>query len=678
MLRLVSVKRSSAGESMSGLSRLLAASSYLSDNELADVIVENCSGIDSLGLEPFLRAVPDLAARPVALDAAIEVTLQSMRRSGVEADEAAANLASAYPALGPAIRTAHALGEAMVSTTSLAMSQNGREAITLPFDVGPLMANGTSRYQLHQLLGVGSEGPVYLAQDRSLSEPGSPAWVAIKHVGTVADEAIRARKVIHPAVVRALDKVPGPGGTWMLVFEFVRGGSLEKKWGGKTLPDRAESAARIAVQIARGVQAAHSAGLVHRDLKPGNVLLLDDGTPKVSDFGISHNLNSRATSDRSGSLGFMSPEQYRGASATVQDDVYGLGGVLFWMLTGACPNGANKQAAIELLSGGAANRDELLGKSLAGADEDLRAIVFRALAFDPDDRYASADRFVYDLETWLAHEPLRWTRPSLRRRYKLAVKRSPRAWTFAGIGAVGAILLVMCTGYMVGNAEVKREIAANELLSQKALDQQQRLQDANMVTALLAKYLRMSSDDAAGPNWLHGLTFLESTFGSRAAGDVTDTEKLWLRRVATAKSAIAEAKAKGQGDGIESLMLESSLCLWLLRAKNGQEALEHLDSVEPRWRRMLPANDEWFIYMDVFRWCGELLTVDPAAPDARERRTALYIAAVNRAKDLGETGRPVRMLLEKMKTIAESDQIVPPSGAGEAEPADGSEANAKR
>lgn len=659
MLKLVSVRHPSAGDSMSGLSRLLAASAYLSDNELADVIVENCASIDSLGLEIFLQAVPDLAGRPVALDAAIEVTLQSMRRNGLEADEAASSLAGAYPALARAIRTAHALGEAMVGTTSLAMLQTGRDAITLPFDIGPQMASGTTRYQLHQLLGIGSEGPVYLAQDRSLSEPGSPAWVAIKHVGTVADEAIRARKVIHPGVVRALDKVPGPGGTWMLVFEFVRGGSLEKKWGGKTLPDRAGSAARTAVQIARGVQAAHSAGLVHRDLKPGNVLLAEDGSPKVSDFGISHSLNARVTSDRSGSVGFMSPEQYRGAAASVQDDVYGLGGLLFWMLTGACPNGANKQAAIEFLSGGGDRRSALLAQAISGFDPDLRSIVLRALAFDPDDRYASADRFVLDLEAWLAHEPLRWTKPSLRRRYLLAAKRSPRAFAIGGAGFVGAILLIMGAGYLVGNAEVKRQVAANEVLRQISNDHQQRLQDANTMTTLMAKYLRASSDDAAGANWLHALTFVESTFGARSGGDVTDTDKLWLRRAEVAKEVIAESRARGRGDDIEPLMLESSLCLWLLRAKLGSEALRHLDSVEPRWRKMLNPDDEWFVFIDVFRRCGELLTVDPEAPDAKEQRRALYGAAVERSKDLGETGRPVKKLLEKLKPIAESSEIVP-------------------
>ncbi|MGH7242140.1 MAG: serine/threonine-protein kinase [Phycisphaerales bacterium] len=660
MLKLVSVKNAAQDEPKPGLIRLLTASAYLADNELADAIVENCASLDALGLDIFLRAIPDLASRPVALDAAIEVTLQSMRRGGAEGDEAAATLARNYPLLASAIQTAHALGEAMVSTTSLAMSNSGRGVIVLPFDVGPLQASGLPRYQLHQLLGVGSQGTVYLGQDRSLSEPGSPAWVAVKHVapGGAADEAVRARKVLHPNVVRTLDKVPGPNGSWMLVFEFVRGGSLEKKWGAKTMPDRARSAAEVMVQIACGVQAAHSAGLIHRDLKPGNVLLADDGTPKVSDFGISHNQSNQIESDRSGSLGFMSPEQFRGASSSVQDDVYGLGGILYWMLTGACPNGATRQAATQRLAVASADRDGELSHSLSGFDEDLTSICLRALTLDPDERYASADRMAMDLGSWLGNEPLRWTRPSIWRQYRLAVRRSPIAWSIAGLGVVAAVALMLTAGYFVGNAELARERASVEALSRQNSEQQLRLQTANMMTSLMTKYLRNVSDEDMGANWVHILTFIESMMGTRTSDDPTDTEQLWLSRVRVAKNAIAEARANGRGNDLEPLMLESSLCLWLLRTKNGAEALEHLDAIEPKWRKMLSPNDQWFIFMDVFRRCGEMLTVDPDAPDAAVQRRTLFAAARERSKDLGQTGRPVRMLLEKLQPIAESKEIV--------------------
>lgn len=663
MLKLVSVKSALSGERSSGVSRLLASSSYLSDGELADVIVENCGSIDSLDLGLFLRAIPDLASRPVALDAAIEVTLQSMRRSGAEGDEAAATLARAHPNLAAAIRTAHALGEAMGSTTSLAYSTSGRDAIPLPFDVGPPQASGKPRYQLHQLLGIGSEGSVYLGQDRSLSEPGSPAWVAIKHVGAAAaaDEAVRARKVLHPNVVRALDRIQGPGGSWMLVFEFVRGGSLEKKWGGKTLPDRERAAAEMCVQIARGVQAAHSAGLIHRDLKPGNVLLTEDGTPKVSDFGISHNQSSREVADRSGSLGFMSPEQFRGGSSSVHTDVYGLGGLLYWMLTGEIPNGSTKQAASEILAGSSTEREVELRRSLSGVDADLRAICLRALAFAPDDRYSSADGLALDLETWLANEPLRWTRPSLYKRWQLAIRRAPLASSVAAIGVLVAVVAVIIGGYFVGHMDVMRERARNDMLAQRNSEQQQRIQNAGILTSLMSKYLRNASEDSAGANWLHMMTFIESMMGSRVSFDPTDVTVLWENRVKVAKAALAKAATEGKQDSIESLMLESSLCLWLLRVQNGKEALQHLDHVEPRWRKMLSPDDEWFVFLGVFRKCGELLTVDSENPNASDDRRRLYEDAVAESRKLGDTGKPVAMLLDKMKPIAypESAQTAP-------------------
>lgn len=660
MLKLVAVKSTTSDGNLPGIGRLLASSSYLSDGELADVIVENCGSIDALELGLFLRTIPDLESRPVALDAAIEVTLQSMRRSGAEASEAAETLAREHPRLSAAIHTAHALGQAMGSTTQLAAASAGREPISLPFDVGPIQAGGKPRYQLHQLLGIGSQGAVYLGQDRSLSEPGSPAWVAVKHVGSCqdSDEAVLARRVLHPNVVRALDRVQGPGGSRMLIFEFVRGGSLDKKWGGGTLGDRERRAAALCVQIAKGVQAAHSAGLIHRDLKPANVLLADDGTPKVSDFGISHNQLKQAEADRSGSLGFMSPEQYHGAPSSVQDDVYGLGGLLYWMLTGETPNGDSKQAAVDALSRGAGERSERLGEELSSSDQDLAAICLRALAFRAEDRYASADRFAADLEAWLAGEPIAWTRPTMARRYRLAIKRSPLAWTIGSLGLVAAILVVMATGYFVGNAEVQRQKAEIELLSQQNQSQQERIQNASVITGLVGRYLRLNSEDSAGASWLHIMTFIESMVGSRVSSNPTDEQGLWENRVRVAKEAIADAKAMGRGDDLAPLMLESSLCLWLLRAGEGKEALDRIDAVEPRWRSMLAPDDEWFIYLSVFRKCGEILVIDPGLPDAKAKQLALYEQALEESQSIeSESGRPVRMLLDRTKLFIEGKRV---------------------
>lgn len=670
MLKLVPVKPISTSDEFSGVARILHASSYLSDNELADAIVEHCGSLMTIDLNELLKAVPDLQTRPVALDAAIEVTLKSMRRAGTEGNEAAESLAQRFPSLASAIRTAHALGEAMGSTTSLALRSGGRDAISLPFDVGPVQSSGALRYQLHQLLGIGSEGAVYLAQDRSLSEPGSPAWVAIKHVSEAAspDEALRARRVVHPNVVRVLDKVPGPSGSWMLVFEFVRGGSLEKKWGTKGFSDRSRAAAEMILQIGKGVQAAHSAGLIHRDLKPANILLTEEGVPKVSDFGISHSQNnswdggveggaSSGVGDRSGSLGFMSPEQFRGANSSVAEDVYALGGLLFWMITGALPNGATRQVAVDALSAVAADRAGAVASALSHVDQDLALICQRALAVRAEDRYASADRFTADIESWLAHEPIAWTRPTALRKSRLAVRRSPVAWSIAVLGVVAGTALVLGAGYKVGSAEVARQQAEIALLKQRDVAEQDRVQSADMMTGMVAKYLRLGSEDSAGASWLHMLTFIESMMGARISVDPTDGENLWKSRVRVATEVIAEAKSKGRGEDLETLMLESSLCLWLLRANEPEKSLKLLDSVEPRWQSMLQPDDEWFTYMKVFRKCGEVLSVDPALPDGPAKRRALYSDAVAQAKKLdGEAARPVRMLLDRVNKVVDGNE----------------------
>ncbi|MBS0192158.1 MAG: serine/threonine-protein kinase [Phycisphaerales bacterium] len=430
MLRLVKSGGDAGGERHRLNLEVMSSLVSLDDDDLADAIVEKFGDGAALELGHFLEAIPDLGRRPVPLDAAIEVTLRSMRTRGENPDKACELLVARHPQLENAIRTAHALSGAMVDTTILAARQSSAGMLELPCDIGPKLASGHLRYRLHQVLGVGSQGAVYLGQDRSLSEPDSPAWVAVKQVGTDwdAEEASKARRVVHSNVVRVLDRIRGPGSSWAAVFEYVRGGSLEserRKVAGR-FPLR--RAVEIVLGAARGLQAAHSAGLIHRDLKPANLLMGEDGEAKISDFGISHRVGETALEGRAGSLGFMSPQQYLGQPPVVQDDVYALGGILYWLLTDLFPNGPTRQAAAEQLS-----RTDGIGPASVRqlrpeVDEDLDAICMRALHPNAESRYASADGLAADLRSWLASEPISWTSPGWARRYRLALRRSPVAW----------------------------------------------------------------------------------------------------------------------------------------------------------------------------------------------------------------------------------------------------------
>lgn len=655
MLRLVANSKDRLPEEKADLVKALNAASFLADDELADIIVEKCADCQQVDLELFLGAIPQLATRPVALDAAIEITLKSMRAGGMGAKQACEVLVSRHPEIETAIRTADALAEAMVDTTLLAVRNSGSGELVLPCDLGPKLANGEQRYRLHQILGVGSQGAVYLGQDRSLSEPGSPAWVAVKQVGSDFDgeEASKARRVIHPNVVRVLDRVRGPGSTWAVVFEYVRGGSLEAERRQVSGRFPIKRAVEIVLSAAQGVQAAHSAGLVHRDLKPANILIGEGGEAKVSDFGISHRMTDVPSQGRMGSLGFMSPQQFRGAMPVVQDDVYALGGLLYWLLTDQVPNGLSRQAATEALSKNGPGQELSLRLQRPDIDADLDAICRRALSSSAESRYASADGFANDLRAWLSHEPISWTSPTPLHRYKLAFRRSPLAWGLAG--GVGVLLIAMLLGsvYFVVNAEVARQRAEIEKLEAEQAKQKQTVEHAQLFTNLTTKYLRSAAAEGPGAAWLCVTGFVESMMKQRLPIDPVEANNLWEKRVQVAEECVRQAEKLGTRAHLESLMIESSLCLWLLRENRAKDAITHLDYVEPHWKAILHENDEWLKYLRIFRACANVLAVNPQSPDAEELRVEQYKLAEKDAATLADVdAEPITSLLGRVKPMS--------------------------
>ncbi len=650
MLRLISLKDLPGAEGRSDLARSLAAASFLSDDELADVIVEKCAGVGSLELTMFLRAIPDLSARPIALDAAIEMTLSAMRRDGMEAREACEVLASQHPNIAAAVRTAHALAEAMIDTTLLAARESSSRMLDLPYECGPLLASGKPRYQLHQVLGVGSQGVVYLGQDRSLSEPANPAWVAVKHVHSdwSAEEASKARRVVHPNAVRVLDRLPGPAQSWMVVFEYVRGGSLENVRRANPAGISVRRAVEIMVEVARGISAAHAAGLVHRDLKPSNVLLGEDGRARVTDFGISHRVSDLATEERVGSLAFMSPEQFRGAPATVQDDVYALGGMLLWLLTGKSPNGATKQEATKFLAHPQTRSESRFGAD-SDIDEDLRRICERALSVKPEARHQSADGFASDLQAWLRSEPLAWTSPSFERRIRLGFRRSPKAWSSTVIITVLAMLGAIVAAYRIGHAETLRASAALELAKNEAARQAERIHRADIALGFVKNFFQPNSDDNMSANWIHATTFIETVLGPKLTVDEKENQLLWDQRIFTAQRYLQAAQDAGTREQLEPLLIESCLCVWLLRANKAVDALAHLDIIEPHWAKLLSRDDDWLRHLKIMRKCGEFMCVDPSAPDALARRLSLLREAEAMAGNYDSLARPIKLLLVRLK-----------------------------
>ena len=266
------------------------------------------------------------------------------------------------------------------------------------------------RYRLVELLGQGGMARIYRGHDNQLDRD-----VAVKilrpEYGRDPDfssrfrqEAQNAASLNHPNIVGVHDygqDVAGP----FIVMELVDGedlASIVKRSG--ALPPR--QAARITAETARALQAAHSAGIVHRDVKPGNVMINRDGQVKVTDFGI-----ARAVAEAQmtlpgttlGSVHYFSPEQARGDQATASSDVYSLGIVLFELLTGRRPWEADSAAAVAMARLAGPPPDPTRLRS--GIPADLVAIDRKALATEPADRWSSAAAFAAALETYLASSP---------------------------------------------------------------------------------------------------------------------------------------------------------------------------------------------------------------------------------------------------------------------------------
>jgi serine/threonine protein kinase len=271
-----------------------------------------------------------------------------------------------------------------------------------------------ARYRLEQQLGRGGMATVHRAWDTELHRP-----VAIKVLSETlaADPGLRERfvrearaaaRLSHPNVVAVFD-VGDDGGLPYFVMECVDGGTLEGR--GPLAPDEAVA---LVAQAARGLAHAHELGLVHRDVKPGNLLVRADGTVKVADFGI-----ARATDDSRltqagtilGTAAYLAPEQAAGAEATPATDVYALGAVLYELLAGRPPRTVRTLADLTYDEPVTPVRD--LAPAVPPAIED---VVMRCLAREPRYRPQDARALVHELEPPRRHEAPTRVQPVPRRR----------------------------------------------------------------------------------------------------------------------------------------------------------------------------------------------------------------------------------------------------------------------
>jgi formylglycine-generating enzyme required for sulfatase activity len=332
---------------------------------------------------------------------------------------------------------------------------------------GQTLANG--QYRILRLLGRGGYGFVYHAQDLLLHED-----VALKELipALVGDEAMLKRflaearatiRLTHKRIVRT-HNVFNEGGNYYIAMEYMAGGSLEEQLcaGG---PPGVEGAVRIAVDVCEGLSAAHDEGVVHCDLKPGNILFAADGSVKVADFGIAH-LSGQAfsrtwqTSETfvAGTLPYMSPEQTDGVRDDVRVDLYALGAVLYRLLAGRAYLDFDERSTPHAQADNVYRIHSQAPPPPSQYNRRVPAwldgVVLKALAKLPEERYGSADELRAAL---LAREgssiPIgaRTERVAVRpgARVCLAGARR-RGWQWAAAGSGALLLLAAALAILLG------------------------------------------------------------------------------------------------------------------------------------------------------------------------------------------------------------------------------------
>jgi eukaryotic-like serine/threonine-protein kinase len=268
------------------------------------------------------------------------------------------------------------------------------------------------RYRVEKTLGGGGMAVVYLARDGELGRPVAVKVLADHLADDVElrDRFVRegrlAARLSHPNVVRVYDAGEEDGRPY-IVMECVEGESLAEtvRREGRLDPDRV---AELGVQACAGLEHAHRAGLVHRDVKPANLLLTSEGTLKVADFGIAHAVGgTRVTAVGTvlGTAAYLSPEQALGEQVTPASDLYSLGACLYELLTGQPPYGYETLG--ELFS----RREAGPPARLEGVPGRLEDAVMRCLERDPDERPDSAAELARSLAaSRSAHPPTAATR----------------------------------------------------------------------------------------------------------------------------------------------------------------------------------------------------------------------------------------------------------------------------
>src|SRR5437773_2573523 len=319
-------------------------------------------------------------------------------------------------------------------------------------------------YEVLEEIGRGGQGVVFRARQKSLNRTVAlkvislGQWASRAHIKRFRLEAEAAASLNHPCIV-PIHEVGERDGALYFSMGLIEGGQLDATLKREPMPIR--RAVELIVKLARTVQYAHEHRILHRDIKPGNILLDAKGEPHLTDFGLARLVEAESTVTRTmevlGTPSYMAPEQAVGNNAAVSSvtDVYGLGAVLYQLLTGQPPfAGGTTYETIKLLLDTEPRQPRLLNPTI---DRDLSTICLKCLEKDPERRYSSALALAEDLERWLKHEPIQARHTGVFARGKKWVQRNPSS----ALLAASLVALAAAAGWIVWKSELIRQPLAS-------------------------------------------------------------------------------------------------------------------------------------------------------------------------------------------------------------------------
>jgi serine/threonine protein kinase/Tfp pilus assembly protein PilF len=320
-------------------------------------------------------------------------------------------------------------------------------------------------YELLEEVGRGGQGVVFRARQKSLNRIVAlkvislGQWASKAHLKRFRLEAEAAARLEHPGIV-PIHEVGERDGSCYFSMKFVEGGQLDEVARREPMPIR--HTVELIAKVARTVHYAHEHGILHRDIKPGNILLDAKREPHLTDFGLARLVESESsvthTLDVLGTPSYMAPEQAVGNNAAVSSttDVYGLGAVLYQLLTGQPPfAGGTTYETIRLLLHTEPRPPRLLNPKV---DRDLSTICLKCLEKDPKRRYSSALAFAEDLERWLRHEPILARHSGAFTRGRKWVRRNPTS----ALLVASLMALAAAAGWIVWKSEfIAHPVVAN-------------------------------------------------------------------------------------------------------------------------------------------------------------------------------------------------------------------------